>query len=395
MAEPVVQSAATVYQVQLADVSRPRRPPLLKTLPQHPLPGSRRRYRRWTQSRPLGLLQLRRVSTGQPTPPQRRNSTPVFHRQPLPPQQRLLRRPRCRSPPLPLRRPRHLPQCRAPPRRRSRARPIHLRSSRPQQLPRERTIWLCCPRPPAIPPRQLRPDRCSRGWPIRIPPICRRGTQSAPGSTSPQCRRLPATSYRPVPLPVVNSSPAPASAQSQPHDARSDPAALPFYTAPAAISAAPANAPVAQMSGLSAAPQPGTATQQVAMHVAQSLIDGGKTVTVELHPAELGRVESFLIPFRRHERAFDSRSPGDLRRLFPRPQRSGATTDAGRRGSGLRRVRPASRAAAVRRGRKLLQWKDSARNNADNAIGVRSVDVVGKQQFARYPGLNQQHKDLP
>lgn len=27
------------------------------------------------------------------------------------------------------------------------------------------------------------------------------------------------------------------------------------------------------------------------MHVAQSLNDGGKTVTIELHPAELGRVE--------------------------------------------------------------------------------------------------------
>jgi Flagellar hook-length control protein FliK len=49
-------------------------------------------------------------------------------------------------------------------------------------------------------------------------------------------------------------------------------------------------APTAQPSGPAAQPA-GDANRQVAMHVAQALSDGGKTVTVELHPADLGRVE--------------------------------------------------------------------------------------------------------
>jgi len=96
----------------------------------------------------------------------------------------------------------------------------------------------------------------------------------------------------PVPtLPVGNGITAASTLQSQPHDARSDPVAPPLYIAGVAASAAPSDATIAPPSGLPATVPPETATQQVAMHVAQSLNDGGKTITVELHPAELGRVE--------------------------------------------------------------------------------------------------------
>ena len=79
--------------------------------------------------------------------------------------------------------------------------------------------------------------------------------------------------------------------QNQPRDERSDAAATPLYNAGFATSTAPTSASVSPPAGLPPGPPTGSAMQQVAMHVAQSLNDTGKTVTVELHPAELGRVE--------------------------------------------------------------------------------------------------------
>ncbi len=91
-------------------------------------------------------------------------------------------------------------------------------------------------------------------------------------------------------LPVVNSIIAATAPQSQPRDTRSDPVTSPLYTAGVAPPTAPSDATVAPPSVPGMLPT-STASQQVAVHIAQSLNDGGKTVTVELHPAELGRVE--------------------------------------------------------------------------------------------------------
>jgi flagellar hook-length control protein FliK len=60
-------------------------------------------------------------------------------------------------------------------------------------------------------------------------------------------------------------------------------------------------------------PPTATAGEQVAMHVAQSLNEGGKTVTVELHPAELGRVE---IHFSFHSDGMDVHMTVDRQETF-------------------------------------------------------------------------------
>lgn len=105
---------------------------------------------------------------------------------------------------------------------------------------------------------------------------------------------LDPTSSRPAAaptLPAGNSVAATATPQTQPHDARSDSTTSPPYIAGVATPNAPSDVSTVPPSGLTAAPSAGTATQQVAVHVAQSMNAGGKTVTIELHPAELGRVE--------------------------------------------------------------------------------------------------------
>jgi flagellar hook-length control protein FliK len=111
------------------------------------------------------------------------------------------------------------------------------------------------------------------------------------GDLQPDTAPVPANTGRPglaATLPASDGSNTASTAQSQPHDARPDPIASPLYTAGVAT---PTVATDASPSAPPAAPPTGTATQQVAMHIAQSLSDGSKTVTVELHPAELGRVE--------------------------------------------------------------------------------------------------------
>jgi flagellar hook-length control protein FliK len=76
----------------------------------------------------------------------------------------------------------------------------------------------------------------------------------------------------------------------QPHDTRSDPVAPPVFGPNTGTPAAPPD--VANVPPFASAALPtGTAGEQIAMHVAQSLNAGGKTITIELHPAELGRVE--------------------------------------------------------------------------------------------------------
>ncbi len=60
-------------------------------------------------------------------------------------------------------------------------------------------------------------------------------------------------------------------------------------------------------------PSAGTVTQQVAIHVAQSLNDGARSVTVELHPAELGRVE---IHFSFHSDGMDVHMTVDRQETF-------------------------------------------------------------------------------
>jgi flagellar hook-length control protein FliK len=104
---------------------------------------------------------------------------------------------------------------------------------------------------------------------------------------------LDQTNSQPVPAPTEiagNGIIAASAPQNQPRDAHSDSMTPPLYTAGVATPTAQSDATIAPPSS-PFTPPTGTATQQVAMHVAQSLNDGGKTVTVELHPAELGRVE--------------------------------------------------------------------------------------------------------
>ena len=114
-------------------------------------------------------------------------------------------------------------------------------------------------------------------------------------------------------LPAGNGMATITTPQSQLHDARSDPAPAPIYSAGVVSPTAPSDAPNIPPSGVSAAPPTGTAAQQVAMHVAQSLNDGGKTVTIELHPAELGRVE---IHFSFHSDGTDVRLTVDRPETF-------------------------------------------------------------------------------
>jgi hypothetical protein len=139
---------------------------------------------------------------------------------------------------------------------------------------------------------------------------------SDPTNPQPDIAPEPANSGNPVPVPALPSGAgitAASTPQTQPHDARSDPVAPPPYTASATAPTAPSGATLAPSAGLPATPPTGTASQQVAMHVAQSLNDGGKTVTVELHPAELGRVE---IHFSFHSDGMDVRMTVDRPETF-------------------------------------------------------------------------------
>jgi flagellar hook-length control protein FliK len=111
------------------------------------------------------------------------------------------------------------------------------------------------------------------------------------GSAMPQLDQTNPQPVRAPTLPGGNGLNAVSMSQGQPHDARSDPMAPPLYTPGVATPASSSDATTASPPGPPAAPPNRAATQQVAMHVAQSLNDGAKTVTVELHPAELGRVE--------------------------------------------------------------------------------------------------------
>jgi flagellar hook-length control protein FliK len=79
----------------------------------------------------------------------------------------------------------------------------------------------------------------------------------------------------------------------EPRDARpkgTEALLSPLFTDAGARPASPSEIAVPQIQN--PVPQPVIIRgEQVAMHVAQALGDGGKTVTVELHPAELGRME--------------------------------------------------------------------------------------------------------
>jgi flagellar hook-length control protein FliK len=94
-------------------------------------------------------------------------------------------------------------------------------------------------------------------------------------------------------LPAVSTTTAATAPQSQSRDARSDPVSPTLYPAGTASPTAPTG-PATLTPSAPAAPPTATVTQQVAIHVAQSLNEGTRTVTVELHPAELGRVEIHL-----------------------------------------------------------------------------------------------------
>jgi flagellar hook-length control protein FliK len=136
-----------------------------------------------------------------------------------------------------------------------------------------------------------------------------------PGNPQPDLAPPPANADSPVPVPTLpsgNDIGAASAPQNQPHDARSDAVAPPLYPAGAASPAPPAGGAIAPPSG-PAAPPISTAAEQVAMHVAQSLNEGGKTVTIELHPAELGRVE---IHFSFHSDGMDVRMTVDRQETF-------------------------------------------------------------------------------
>lgn len=114
---------------------------------------------------------------------------------------------------------------------------------------------------------------------------------SDPGNQHQDSAAASADSVTPAPSLAAGTGMATASAvQGQSHDARADPSAPPLVTAGVAGPAAPSAAATVPPSA-PAAPSTGTVTEQVAIHIAQSLNDGARTVTVELHPAELGRVE--------------------------------------------------------------------------------------------------------
>jgi flagellar hook-length control protein FliK len=118
--------------------------------------------------------------------------------------------------------------------------------------------------------------------------------QSDQTGLQPDAAAMPANWDRPVAastLQAGNGFAIDSLQQNPPRDERSDTAATPLYNAGFATSTAPTSASVSPPIGLPSGPPTGSAMQQVAMHVAQSLNDTGKTVTVELHPAELGRVE--------------------------------------------------------------------------------------------------------
>jgi flagellar hook-length control protein FliK len=66
-----------------------------------------------------------------------------------------------------------------------------------------------------------------------------------------------------------------------------------LYTAGVASATAPPN-PATVASSVPVPPPTAAVTRQIAVHIAQSLNEGTRTVTVELHPAELGRVEIHL-----------------------------------------------------------------------------------------------------
>jgi hypothetical protein len=108
-------------------------------------------------------------------------------------------------------------------------------------------------------------------------------------AADPQPAALTAVPGAPISLPV-NPTDAAEPRNDAPKGA--DAVTLPAFTAGVAAPsiAAPNGTAIVQP----ATPAPttaGSAGEQVAMHVSQALSNGEKTVTVELHPAELGRVE--------------------------------------------------------------------------------------------------------
>jgi flagellar hook-length control protein FliK len=111
--------------------------------------------------------------------------------------------------------------------------------------------------------------------------------------------------------PAGNGIAATATPPGQSRAARFDPVTSPLPIAGVATPTAPSDASIATTPALPTAPPAGTAAQQVVMHVAQAMNAGGKTVTIELHPAELGRVEIH----------FSFRSDGtDVRLTVDRPE---------------------------------------------------------------------------